>query len=276
MTKTKTIYKIKWKNVIKLGILITILTVIITLGNLIFTTYGDYRDTKTMIEIIEEKSKKTNVVDNENTTIIEPTENLSKFDSYWNYIKMSFIKVDMASLKKINSNAVGWIQLKGTNLDYPIVQHNDNTFYKNHSFNREKNKYGWLYLDYKNNSQELDSNNVIYGNSTVFDILYGNLKDVFKKSWQNDDDNFIIKYSTSNYTTLWQIVSIYKTDSKEHEKNIFGEGEFDSFIKNITDKSEYDFNTDVNEQDKILTLTTNSEKENIVVQAKLIKIRKEL
>ena len=88
---------------------------------------------------------------------------------------MSFIKVDMASLKKINSNSVGWIQLKGTDLDYPIVQHNDNTFYKNNSFNREKNKYGWLYLDYKNNSQELDSNNVIYGNSTVFDILYGNL-----------------------------------------------------------------------------------------------------
>ncbi len=271
--KTKTVYKVKWKNLFSFILILAFLISLILLIIYLINVYNDYKKTKEMVSLIDSKVKITNIVDDGNTTIIEQDDEISKFDSYWNYIKLSLIEVDMASLKKINSDAIGWIEVKGTDVSYPIVQTKDNGYYMNHSFDKTSNRNGWIYLDHRNDISKLDANTIIYGNYSHLNLLLNNLKAVFKSSWESNENNYIIKYYTNNYTTLWQIVSVYKTESSNYLKITFEEGKFNEYTQKILEKSEIEFNTGINETDKILTLTTNSDKENIVVQAKLIKIK---
>ena len=64
---------------------------------------------------------------------------------------MNMLNVDFSELKKINNNVKGWVQVNGTNINYPFVQANDNKYYLTHSFDKSWNSAGWLFLDYRNN-----------------------------------------------------------------------------------------------------------------------------
>ena len=44
------------------------------------------------------------------------------------------INVDLNDLKNINSDTVGYIKVNNTNINYPVVQTTNNTFYLNHTF----------------------------------------------------------------------------------------------------------------------------------------------
>ena len=68
------------------------------------------------------------------------SENQKKESIYWSYIKMNMINVDFTDLIKQNKDTKGWIQVNGTNINYPFVQSNDNAYYLNHSFNKKKNE----------------------------------------------------------------------------------------------------------------------------------------
>lgn len=80
--------------------------------------------------------KITEVKDNENTEIIEQKEEIQKNNPYWDYIKMNLINVDFEELKNTNPDTLGWIQVNGTNINYPFVQTNNNDYYLNHSYNK--------------------------------------------------------------------------------------------------------------------------------------------
>lgn len=65
----------------------------------------------------------------EEIEIIEQIEEIPQSNPYWDYINMNLINVDFNELKKINSNTKGWIQVNGTNINYPFVQAKDNKYY---------------------------------------------------------------------------------------------------------------------------------------------------
>ena len=89
---------------------------------------------------IEEKN------DTKDTEIIKQ-DNVAPNNPYWNYIKTNLIHVDFNELKLINNHTKGWIQVNGTNINYPFVQTNNNKYYLNHSFNKKRNDAGWVFLD---------------------------------------------------------------------------------------------------------------------------------
>lgn len=49
---------------------------------------------------------------------------------------MNLINVDFEELKNTNQDTLGWIQVNGTNINYPFVQTNNNDYYLNHSYNK--------------------------------------------------------------------------------------------------------------------------------------------
>ena len=67
--------------------------------------------------------------DSENVEIIEQKEEIPEYNPYWAYIKMSLINIDFSDLKVVNKDTAGWIQVNGTNINYPFVQTDNNTFY---------------------------------------------------------------------------------------------------------------------------------------------------
>ena len=264
--------KIKWSNIIRLVLCLLFLTLFTISAVKIILWKIDSNNTNKMINKLNDINVK-NVKDNDNTIVISQ-DNIDENSPYWYYIKMNLINVNFNDLKTINSDTKGWIQVLGTNINYPFVQASDNDFYLNHSFDKSNNDAGWLFLDYRNNVENFDTNTIIYGHSRLDKTMFGTLKNVFTNGWLDDINNHVIRLSTEYENTLWQVFSVYKipTTNDYLYNNFNNNKDYINFINLIKGRSSYDFNTSVNENDKILTLSTcygNSDK--VVMHAKLIK-----
>ena len=206
------------------------------------------------------------------TEIIESKE--EKSSPYWDYIKMNLINVDFRELKKANSDVKGWIKVNGTNINYPFVQTSNNDYYLNHSITKQNNSAGWVFMDFRNNIKSFDKNTILYAHARVNQYMFGTLKNTLKNNWLNNTNNHVIKLSTEKQNTLWQVFSIYHipTTNDYIQTEFNTDDEFLKFANMIKNRSIHKFNTTVNKDDKILTLSTcygNDEK--LVVHAKLIK-----
>lgn len=182
-------------------------------------------------------------------------------------------KVDFKSLKEQNSDTVCYLKVSGTKIDYVVVKGEDNSYYLNHNFNKEYNSAGWIFMDYHNNLVD-DRNIVIYGHNMRDGSMFGSLDSTLKKEWQEDKNNQKIMLVKEDGTYYYQVFSTYTIEPEEYYiKTYFSSNDnFYSFIKELKSRSNYDYNVEVNENDKILTLSscTNSGKNRVVLHAKLI------
>lgn len=210
---------------------------------------------------INEKNYDNEVIINENEK-----------DIYFDYMKLKFIDVDINKLKTFNPDTIGFIKVMGTNINYPFVQSTDNDYYLNRSYDKTYNNAGWIFLDYRNNEFN-DKNTIIYGHGRINGTMFGSLKDTLKSSWQDNKDNYIIKISTEKENSIWQIFSVYKiATTSDYLQTTFSDNEFESFISLIKGRSSYNFETNVTNEDKVLTLSTcYNDNDKMVVHAKLIK-----
>ncbi len=186
----------------------------------------------------------------------------------------NYLNIDLPLLIKQNKDTIGWIQVNGTNINYPFVQTTNNEYYLNHSFNKSYTDAGWIFLDYRNDINNLKYNTIIYGHARKDKTMFGSLKNVLNKDWYNNQNNHIIKTSTLKENSLWQIFSIYHTPTNVSyiQTEFNSKNEFKDFVNDIISKSIYNFNININENDKILTLSTcYKTNEKLVVHAKLIK-----
>lgn len=267
--------KIKWLNLLVLFILLMcLLGLTISIINIVKWTI-DKNNTKNQVEKIEEVVEVEEIPDTDNTEIVEQVEEPPKSNPYWDYIKMNMIYVDFSELKLINNNVKGWIQVNGTNINYPFVQADNNKYYLTHSFDKSYNQAGWVFLDYRNNIESMNKNTIIYAHGRTDTTMFGSLKNIVKSNWYNNSNNYVIKLSTEYENTLWQVFSVYhiETTSDYLQTDFSSNNEYQEFLNKLINRSVYNFNTTINSSDNILTLSTcynNTEK--VVMHAKLIKL----
>ena len=274
MRRIKKRRRLKWKNIfVTLIMIVCMVTLSISLIN-IFDWKKDSDNTLEQIDKIQNITIVEEVVDEEEVEIIEQEEELDKFNPYWDYIKMNLINVDFSELKLVNSDTKGWIQVNGTNINYPFVQANNNEYYLTRSFDKSYNEAGWVYMDYRNNIDDISKNTIIYAHGRNDKTMFGSLRTILTNGFLKNKNNFVIKLSTEKENTLWQLFSVYRipTTSDYLQVDFYDNTEFVNFTSMLTKRSDYDFKTSVGENYKILTLSTcynNDDK--IVLHAKLIK-----
>ncbi len=282
--------KLKYRNLIFLLLIIVSLSMLIYSCSKIAIWFIDTKKTNDQIDNLITDTEiidiNTDIIDsdtilNENTEIINPpnkTTSNKKTSLYWKYINENLIDVNFETLLKKNSDTVAWVQVKGTNINYPVVQTNDNNYYLNHSFNKTKNTSGWIFMDFRNNKDELNQNTILYAHSRVNGTMFGTLKNILKNNWYKNEDNHIIKTSTQTNNYLWQVFSVYIIEETSDYLQIkFSENEALKFFTKLKDRSKLNFDIDLFDNDKIITLSTCYGKtERVVMHAKLIKYEKKL
>lgn len=87
------------------------------------------------------------------------------------------IPIDFEALKEQNGDVYAWIRIPGTNVDYPILQHEeDNGYYLNHTIDGVEALEGSIYTENYNTKYFDDPNTVIYGhnmkNGSMFRTLH--------------------------------------------------------------------------------------------------------
>jgi len=252
---------------INLNLLITCLIIGILLIVGTFILYKSFH-VKQGNEINEVKEIRDTISENTKTENIIPTASVKEESDY----TKEYSKV-LSELKKINNETIGWLKINNTEVDYPIVKHSDNSYYLNHSFSKKTNINGWLFADYRNKINPLDSNTIIYGHNDG-NVMFGSLKNVLKKEWYSNQNNHIITFDTETSSSKWKIFSIYTTPvtSEYLMINFNSSEEYTQFLNNLTNKSIYNFNNPVVSNDKILTLSTcyGDSDSRLVIHAKQI------
>lgn len=274
MAKKKKKYKLKWKNLIALLIFLIAFIFLIKSGIDLINYFIDTNNTNEEIKSIEDVVKIEEIPDSDNTEIIEQKEDIPEDNPYWDYIKMNLISVNFDDLLKINNETKGWIQVNGTNINYPFVQNSNNDYYLTHSYDKSYNQAGWVFMDYRNDTESLDKNTILYAHGMNNKTMFGSLRNILSSSWYNNTNNHIIKLSTPTENTLWQVFSVYhiETTNDYIQTEFASDEEYQSFLDMLKGRSAVTFDTSLNTTDKILTLSTCYNKtDKVVMHAKLIK-----
>lgn len=264
--------------VYKVGFLFSIILLVIA-ANGIFNWWTDNKKIEKLTsEInnsvsIEEKIPDPDLTENINPP--EPEDTSEEANDYWDYMQMNLLSVDFTELLNKNKDTVGWIKVNGTNINYPIVQTTDNSYYLTHAFDGSYNDAGWIYADYRNDMVNFDKNTVIYGHSRLDTTMFGSLKNILESDWYNNKDNHIIKLSTPTENTLWQVFSVYTIEAESYyiTTEFYSDEQYQTFLDTLKNRSNVSFSATVNTNDKILTLSTCKDNfgNRVVMHAKLIK-----
>ena len=214
-----------------------------------------------------------NVADDSQTANLKKKK---KYGSdYWDYANVALMDVNFDKLLKKNRDTAGWLFVNNTNINYPFVQGEDNSYYLNRAFDGTRSAAGWLFADYRSDLKNFKRNTVIYGHGRVDQVMFGSLEKVLKKEWYTNTDNHIIKLSTPTHNTLWQVFAVYTIPAESYylKHNFENDTAYMEFLDTIKSRSIYDFNVDLDEEDKVLTLSTclDYKGNRIVLHAKLVK-----
>lgn len=105
---------------------------------------------------------------------------------------------DLDNIKKINSDVIGWIEVEGTNINYPVMQNGD--FYLNKNIYKNYSKHGTPYLAHYCDCEKSD-NLLIYGSEMNDNMIFSQLK-------KYKNYNFYLKHKYIKLYTIEKGVTI--------------------------------------------------------------------
>lgn len=156
------------KEYILLGILVVIL---LAAGLWIFQIISEYQRADQEYEELKEYVKEA---EEEEQDQKEGQPEMQEEEESGEAGSAEAFTVDFGALQQINPDIVAWLRIPGV-LDYPVVQGTDNSYYLHHTFRKEYNIAGSIFLDARNASDFSDGKNIIYGhnmrNGSMFHVL---------------------------------------------------------------------------------------------------------
>ena len=192
----------------------------------------------------------------------ETTDSTSEPDKA---VKKKTSAIDFSSLRAVNKDIVGWIQVPGTVIDYPVLQ------------SSTENPQHYLYRDYKGNDTKYGSIFVdaeaAIGKSRCMTLYGHHMNDgrMFADILKYGDLAFYQSSPTFTFDTYksagtWKVISVFKANVNPDQGEPFAyvRTDFDSdedfltFVHQVMIRSLIDTGVTVNEKDKLLVLSTCS------------------
>lgn len=163
-----------------------------------------------------------------------------------------------------NSDLTGWLAIKGTVIDYPVLQCEDDSYYLSHSFYKEKDKYGCLFVKNQADVHTPGTNFIIYGHNMKDGSMFGTLESYKSKEFYKGHSE--ISFDTLYEERDYQILAVFETELYGKDEFPYyqfyqaeTENEFQDFYRKIKELSFYDTGVAAEYGDTFLTLSTCSD-----------------
>lgn len=165
----------------------------------------------------------------------------------------------VASLRKENRDAIAWLDIIGTEMQYPVVQGSDNSYYMTHTFQKKKNASGAIFMDCWNAQDFTDFNTVIYGHNMSDGSMFSGLREYRHQKFA--DGHVTIEVTLLNKKLRYEVFAAYTVKNAAtadfRGQGCATEGERSAFIKAARKRStELDSDLTVSRHDRLLTLVT--------------------
>ena len=180
--------------------------------------------------------------------------------------------INLAALREENPDVKLWIRIPGTVVDYPVLQGQDNDFYLNHTWKKEPNSLGSIFLEYLNSPDLRDYNTIIYGHNMKNGDMFGALEGYMLEGFWKEHPYVYILSDTGVYR--YEIFSFWQpeVDSLTYGLNPKRKDTKEQFLALALEGAWYDTGIKPPVTDRILTLSTCSGggyTHRFVVQARL-------
>ena len=169
-------------------------------------------------------------------------------------------------LLKINSDTMAWINIPNTKINNPVCQTDNNDYYLDHNFKKEKSRYGTLFFDYRDiiSAEGSSKNLVIYGHNMKDGNMFADLLKYKNLSFYKQNPTFTL---TTRYTqSEYRVFSVFLINSKPNDdngylynflrNNFVDDDSFNAWINEARKRSLIGTTVNVDEGDEILTLVT--------------------
>ena len=212
---------------------------------------------------------------------LSETQEKNDFSLHKSSVKLPDILDEYKTLYSKNKRLIGWLKIDDTNIDYPVMQTENNEYYLDHNFNQEYDKNGSLFLDCDCNVYPRSTNMIIYGHHMKSGSMFGNLQQYAKESYGKKHS--VIEFDTIYEKATYQVMYVFRSQVYNEDDVVFkyyqfieanSEEEFNFYMKEMASMSLYDTGVTANFGDSLLTLSTCDSSQTdgrFVVVAKRIK-----
>ena len=163
--------------------------------------------------------------------------------------------IDWDKLRKTNEDVVGWIYLKDSNIDYPIVQSRDNKEYLTTLFDKTYGVSGSIFVDCNTENPFKQFSTVVYGHHMKDGSMFNNLKKYKDRDYADIHSRFELVTPDEKYHLDVAALLNIPADSSIYTSNVTEENR-EEFITAINNLAEYRTEVKINYNDKIVILST--------------------
>lgn len=170
-------------------------------------------------------------------------------------------------LKKVqeeNSDIVAWLEIEGTEINYPVLQADNNEYYLTRNYKKEYDSNGSIFLDYRYNFERPSDNFLIYGHNNNNGLMFDDLLAYEEKSYYENHKE--INLVTTEEDATYKIIAVFKGQayepSSENEFQYYNYIDFESdeeyynYIENCRKNSLYEIDAKIDYKEKLLTIST--------------------
>ena len=181
-------------------------------------------------------------------------------------------QINISALQEKNEDVVGWIRIPDTRIDYPLMQGEDNDFYLNHTWEKQPNSVGSIFLEYLNSPELTDYNTIVYGHNMNNKSMFGELEHYALTEFWKDHPYVYIATGAGVYRYEIFAFSQASVESLTYGLNPQRDDTKEKFLNLSLENSQIDTGIVPPVTDRILTLSTCSGADYVfryVVQARL-------
>lgn len=165
------------------------------------------------------------------------------------------VAVDFTALKEQYPDIIAWIYCADTPINYPIVQSNDNEFYLYRLPDGQENKHGTLFMDFRNQADFSDWNNIIYGHNMKNDAMLGILPDYMEQEFYDAHPFWFLLTEKQNYRL--DLIGGYVTPADSNTYVISGDSDGrDALYYKASHASTFSSDVKLETDDRLVTLST--------------------
>lgn len=173
--------------------------------------------------------------------------------------------LDMDALYQLNDDVVGFLYIKDTNINNPVLQRkSEKDYYLYRDFYGNEDRHGCLYVREACDVFEPSDNVTIYGHNMADGTMFANLHKYKDETFFNEHP--IIYFDTLYERHTYQVVCIFRTSGTygvgfpfHLYDNFKDEAEYNTFIKGIRKLAIHDSGISVSYGDKFICLSTCEE-----------------
>ncbi len=198
------------------------------------------------------------------------------------YLDIDWEKLAASNNRGVDVRYYAWIRMKGTTINYPIVQTYDNESFLRHLLTGEYNMKGTIFIDYRVEAPFSDFNTVVYGHNMKDGTMFSDLQSYIESEGYFDKHKTLELYTPNqDYDLVIFGGMLVNAFNKTVYNFYFPEGEdylrteMIDWIKNNNQIPGFSENIDVTAADKIVTLSTCTnvaEDDRYVIFCKLVPV----